>query len=283
MYSFLESSETIREAILVKNSDRFFGSILINQKKLSISFLNWFLGFSEGYFENISSCFFNLNCYYIFEIKKINSQILYYIKKNLSIGKVDFYEIKHFSFCRFYIVEKKYFVSIFFLLYPIYLYRYNIERLVKSSSDAPAIGWVRARGFKNNSSWWIGFLFEKMKWIVYPSQSKQRLSIPQKLTITQKYRKYLLNRTSRILKNKRLIPLERQPNGYQMVISHFFSFQQLFFFLKLAWVPYKADSRKIMVFKRWWRIFLYQIEPKSWTAKTVARVHKLSKNLNKFS
>ena len=118
MYSFLESSETIREAILAKNSDRAWKSVLINRKKLSISFLNWFLGFSEGYFLNISFIFCNLNGYYIFEIKKINIQILYYIKKNLRVGKVNFDKIKQFSFWRFCILKKKYFIDVFFFTLP---------------------------------------------------------------------------------------------------------------------------------------------------------------------
>lgn len=283
MYSFLGSSETICEAILVKHYNIKNKWIWINEKKVSINFLNWLIGFLDGSFQNLFPIFRSLNTNYCFQIKKLNSQPIYYLKNKFGKGKTSFSRTKEISFWRYYIIDQLFIVQIIFFIYPSYSYLYSYSSIIKIKSNFSYCQFIDYKKVNDELNCWIGFLINKIKWIAYLDKKKQNLFIYQKFIITQKYRKILLNQLSDILKNTKLLPIERQPNGYQLIITNFFNFHKLFFIFKLYWATDIIESRKIIVCKRWWRIVLYRIEPRFLKSKTLIRFYRLIKNLNKFN
>nr|YP_009130485.1 putative LAGLIDADG homing endonuclease [Bryopsis plumosa]CEO91015.1 putative LAGLIDADG homing endonuclease [Bryopsis plumosa] len=297
MYSFLESSETTRETICVDDIlKKDIDLIIYEYKKFSRSFLEWFMGFSAGSF-----CFIRVltqysNALFIFEIKKKDPKILYYIKKNLGFGQVLQVSHANISFWVFRIVKKKDLLSIFglfkFQLTSIKNFFYFFQWLSQYQIfyDSKIFGTLyNPQLAVDDESYWLnGYIFSKTHFIIYSmsnlnQQSFSKIRLIQKLSFTQKKNKRLLNKLSEILKSNKLLPIIRQPNGYQLEIDNFFSFQFLFFFFNKNGSNIKAEPLKKLVFLRWWRICLYQIEKRPLTYKGVRRLKKLFKNLNKLN
>lgn len=298
MYSFLESSETTRETICVDDIlKKYIYLIIIDEyKKFSRSFLEWFMGFSAGSF-----CFVRVltqysNSLFIFEIQKKDPKILYYIKKNLGFGQVLQVSHANISFWVFRILKKKDLLSIFglfrFQLISTRNFFYFFQWLSQYQifSNHKRFGTLyNPQLIVNNESCWLnGYIFSKTHFIVYSvsnlnQQCISKIRLIQKLSFTQKKNKRLLNQLSGIVKSNKLLPIIRQPNGYQLEINNFFSFQVLFFYLNKNGSNIKTEPLKKLVFLRWWRICLYQLEKRPLTSKGVSRLKKLFKNLNKLN
>lgn len=298
MYSFLESSETTRETIgvdyIFKNHS--YSITIYEYKKISIAFLEWFIGFSEGNFCFVQILIKDSNDLFIFEIHQKDPKIIYYIKKNLGFGQIREVVYDNASFWVFRILKKKHLLSIFslfkFQLISMKNFLYFFQWL---SNDQIFLNNKMFRNLydtqlsvKLKSFWLNGYLFSKTHFMLYSvpdfrKQSILKTRLIQKLSFTQKNNKRFLNKLSGILKHNKLLPMIKQPNGYQLEIDNFFSFQFLFFYLNKNMSDIKAEPLKKLVFLRWCRIFTYQIEKRPLTSKGIRRLKKLFKHLNKIN
>ncbi len=292
MYLFLESSETIRETIIAgRDLTTFFRySIIDHQKPLSREFCEWLIGFSEASFCFRCTNITNTNQQFSFEISKQDPKILYHIKKSLGFGQVRVIEQQNLRFWIFRVTKTPYLKKIFFMLSSNLsskkAFSYFFEWI---SGPQNAKYFLKIPIFKNlynqhyivdfRSCWLSGFLFENANFIVYWSKNSELI---QKFSIIHKMDKNSLNQIALFLKTNRIFPIVRQPSGYQLVISSFFSFQCLFFYMNQQFSKIKSEPVKMIVLKRWWRLFLFQIENRPLTRKAENRLKKLVKTINKI-
>lgn len=291
MYLFLESSETTRETIYIDCSFNVKNNLYftIEYKKSYLFFLEWFMGFSEGNFSFTKSFHKYSNNLFQFEIHKKDPKILYYIKNKLGFG-----QIKKINYFWIFIVKKQksliYLLNLFRLPF-IYTknFSYFFEWLCEISifQKIKLLGnWNIKQTITQNESFYIhGYLFSKTHFIVYSISNLTKLTdfktkLIQKISILEKKNKYILNKLTKLLKSHKLLPIIKQPNGYQLQITNFLSFQYLYFYLNNNIPNIKNEALKKIVLVRWWRIFLYQIKKIQLTDKGIIRLKKLIKNIN---
>ena len=90
------SSETLRKTTF--NFYNFTQNLVSHKKKIDKSFLEWFVGFSEG-----NGSFIVSKEGLLFIINQKEEKILYYIRTNLGFGKVSLYK----TYSRFVVANKK--------------------------------------------------------------------------------------------------------------------------------------------------------------------------------
>lgn len=293
MYLFLESSETTRETIYVdysfnvKNNLEF--TIVNKYKKSYLFFLQWFIGFSEGNFSFTDIFSKYSNNLFHFELHKKDPKILYYIKNKLGFGQIQ----KTNCFWIFIVLKQKYLIYLFSLFDLPFIYTKNFSSFFEWMCETKIFQKIKILGSLNpkqtiiqKESFWInGYLFAKLHFIVYSISNLTLLNdyktkIIQKISILEKKNKFILNKLTKILNSNKLLPIIKQPNGYQLQINNFFSFQYLYFYLNTHIPNIKNEALKKIVLVRWWRIFLYQIEKIPLTDKGIRRLKKLIKNIN---
>nr|YP_009472473.1 hypothetical protein [Bryopsis sp. HV04063]ARO74097.1 hypothetical protein [Bryopsis sp. HV04063] len=283
MYLFLESSETTRETIYIDCL------LVYDYKKSNLFFIDWFIGFSEENFSFTKIFRKYSNNLFRFEIHKKDPKILYYIKNKLGFGQIQ----KINDFWIFIVIKQKYLIDLFYLFRLPFIYTKNFYYFFEWICETKIFQKIKIVGNLNpkqtiiqNKSFWItGYLFAKTHFIVYSISNLTKLNdwktkIIQKISILEKKNKFILNKLTKILNSNKLLPIIKQPNGYQLQINNFFSFQSLYFYLNTNIPNIKNETLKKIVLIRWWRIFLYQIEKIPLTNKSIKRLKKLIKNIN---
>ena len=282
------SSETIREAF-----DFNFSKYIKNKpehiKNVNESFLEWFIGFTEGDGSFIIS---NKRCYFVINQKDI--KILYKIKANLGFGHVFKYIQNNKIYGRYVVQDKKNCRRLAHI--------FNGNLVLNKTNERFKI-WIKelniiiltTKGVINlENSWLSGFIDAEGGF--YASLTKQnnlilKYRLRLKFYITQKNEYELLKLITRLLyfkqkniKKSNLFNPDKYISKYSNNIYRLeISTSSLIVVILDYLTKYKLKSEKIITFFRWKRIYLNKDILKNLAVKSkksLTRFKKLVKSVN---
>lgn len=283
----IESSETIR-----KTTFNFYNSkqnTVPHKKHIDTSFLEWFVGFTEG-----DGSFIVTNQRLFFIINQKDSKILYYIRTNLGFGKVSIYH----TYSRYIVAD-----------------RTNVDRLISifngnlllDKTNACFKLWLDARNnFKekdlclllaqnkdfcfDGNAWLSGFIdaegcFNAQKIIdnryTLGFRVRLRFILDQKneYRVLEKFKLFL--QSGYIGVRKQFIEKSIQKDKmYRFTCTHIKGIDKVAEYLK----RYPLRTLKKVCFLRWQKVSNYIKNRKNlaWQGKVLDRVENLIKNINSF-
>ncbi len=295
------SSETTREASCIKDIAR---TVIVKQftftnfsekqpehkKKFSSSFLQWFIGFSEG-----NECFYapiignrERLC---FEIAQKDAKLIYKIRTTLGFGKVISFTRNNETYWKYCVKDKKGLERIMLL--------FN-GNLVLPKRYAQFVKWITSGQYilpkdfilkmqcvevSLKTGWLSGFI--EAQGCFYASfKSNIENSIirdfNQTLIITQKDtcgESVILKQISTLFQETDTLHIARQPNYFRVSFSSLRSQTKIVSYIN----QFPLLGKKHITFHRWWRIYLRRqtSNTKPLSLKEEKRLRKLCSEINK--
>lgn len=296
MYIQTGSSETTREApyttqkIIVKNFT-FHKQILPKHKKnIDISFLEWFVGFSEGdgYFcSRIQDNRVRLS----FEILQKDAKLMYKIRTTLGFGKVSCFTRTNETYWKYSVEDKKGLQRIMLLFngnfvlpkkYEQFAYWVSIGKTISPLNFSLKLQRVQV---SLKTGWLSGFIeAEGCFYANFKAKQKfelENFSFDQKLTITQKNthgESVVLQEITVLFESVVKLRIAKKPNYYRIEFCSLKAHTIIIAYLN----EFPLLGKKNIVFHRWWRIYLRRKEPrkKQITLKTIEKLKKLCSMIN---
>ncbi len=290
----LGSSETTREAPTtlrkVKNFTFNKNFLPEHKKNIDFSFLEWFIGFSEG-----TACFSSRiednRPRLSFEIVEKDAKLLYKIRTTLGFGIVRSFTRNNETYYK-YTVENKQGLQRIMLLFNgnfVLMKRYvQFKNWVWVSKDIFSENFVvknQCVQVSLKTAWLSGFI--EAEGYFYANFTRNNLNssffnFNQKLTITQKDthgESFVLQDILLLFENPGKIHMAEKPNCYriqfdslksQTIIVHYFS-------------QFPLLGNKKIAYRRWWRIYLRRQKPelKPTSLKTMEKYKRLCLMVNK--
>lgn len=283
----IESSETIRKTTF--NFYKYKQNTVPHKKHIDISFLEWFVGFTEG-----DGSFIVSNQRLFFIINQKESKILYYIRTNLGFGKVSIYR----TYSRYIVAD-----------------RTNVDRLISifngnlllDKTNARFKLWLDARNnFKekdfcpllkqnkdfsfDGNSWLSGFIdaegcFNGQK--ILDNRYTLGFRVRLRFILSQKNEYRVLEKVQLFLQSgsigvrKQVIEKSIQKDKmYRFTLSNIKGHDKVAEYLK----RYPLRTLKKVCFLRWQTVCNYIKNRKNlaWQGKVLDRVENLIKNINSF-
>jgi len=310
------SSETTREApntlrttktVIVKKFT-FTSYILPEHKKnIDFSFLEWFVGFSEG-----NACFYsrleNNRVRLSFEIAQKDPALMYKVRTTLGFGHVTSFRQNNETYWKFSVEDKKGVQRIMLLFNGNLVLPRRYEQFVhwvnfgKSICPANFILKVQRVEVSLRTGWLAGFIesegcfYANFKF-KNPSSLKD-WDFDQKLTITQQdthgesdvlqhitvlcdSADVKLHRVPLLIKNEVFYnKATEKPNCYRIELCSLKAHTIVVSYLS----QFPLLGKKKITFLRWWRIYLRRQEPKEKqiSIKTIQKLKKLCSKINTF-
>ena len=280
--TFEETSETVCE--ITFNFKEYLKLIPKHKYNINRSFLEWFIGFTEG----DGSFVISKNKIYFDITQNIEDiQVLYKIKKELGFGKILLREESHRRVGVFYVTSEKNFFRLITIFngnicsnykkkqfkkwLEVYNKQYNnyIEfntRLIKPSL---------------NSAWLSGFIDAEGSFqgrVKSCKTSKLKNAPHLTFSITQKEVNIL--RDIRFLflgKTTKNIRYDKSWDGWNLHLSSFTKLKKLIHYLNI----YSLKTKKLISFKRWCHIHSLIMDKEHLTISGLYKIKELSKNINK--
>ena len=279
------SSETTREAFNF-NFSKYIENKPEHIKNVDLNFLEWFIGFSEGDGSFVVS---NERCYFIINQKDIKA--LYKIKKKLGFGQVLKYTQNNKFYGRYIVQDKKNCKRL------AYIFNGN---LVLEKTNIRFKIWLKTLNMQPlekkeyltlNNAWLSGFIDAEGGF--YASLTKQtnlklKYRLRLKFYITQKYEYDLLKAiiTLFYFKQKNIKKsILFNPNKYISTSSKNInrlevSTNSLILVILDYLTEYKLQSKKLITFFRWKRIYLNKDILKNLAIKSKKNLTRFKKLVN---
>lgn len=294
----LGSSETTREAPLCKFQQELvepesrifnFQNYLApeHKKKINYDFLEWFLGFCEG--DASFSVTTDRNKKYLrFEIEQQDAKLLFKIRTELGYGKV--YPLERSWLYQ--IKDKKGIQRIISLFYGNFVLPKRLLQFQHWFDVGKSVGVVppfleilpyqiKTKQPSLQTAWLSGFVEAEGFFLAYLDERRcsQKLHIQQKFQITQKEEYGMLEYLGQLFQSQSKIgPVEKdKPIVYRLQISSRESNEILIKYL----IKFPLKGKKVVVFKRWWRLFLSHTQNKPISEATQKRLQRLCSEINK--
>lgn len=259
-----------------------------HKKKINIKFLEWFIGFTEG----DGSFVVSKNKVYFDITQNLNdTQVLYYIKKELGFGKVLIRSEKQINVGVFYVSSKENFTRLIAIFngnlstiykkkqFKVWLDTYNnqygmniifLDNLVKPSLYS---GWIS--GFSDAE----GCFFGRVKNCLTSKFKRAPLltfQITQKeMYIIKTLRDIFLNPNNLDLKN---IKYDKSWDGW---VFHCSSVTKLKV-IRNYFSRYELKTKKLIAFKKWCKIHDMILNKNHLTLDGLNNIDLISKDINKF-
>jgi hypothetical protein len=296
------SSETTREApntlhttkTVVVKEFTFTSYILPEHKKnIDFSFLEWFIGFSEG-----NACFYsrieNTRVRLFFEITQKDPALMYKVRTTLGFGQVTSFRRNNETYWKFSVEDKRGVQRIMLLFNGNLVLPKRYEEFVqwvnfgKNLYPANFILKVQRVEVSLRTGWLAGFI-ESEGCFYANLKFKDTLCLKdwdfdQKLTITQQD----THGESRILQHIIILcdsvdvklHLAKKPNCYRIELCSLKAHTIVVSYL----MQFPLLGKKKIAFLRWWRIYLRRQEPKEKqiSTKTIQKLKKLCSKINAF-
>jgi hypothetical protein len=286
----LGSSETTREAPLKTQQSPFLFDFYLqpqHKKEIDESFLEWFLGFTEGD-GSFSIRKDGSRKRLAFEIFQKDPKLVYKIRSQLGFGTVSS------SGYKYSVNDKKGLQRIASLFAGNLVLPKRRSQFQKWFSLGKVLGvWpktsdfvtLEARLLRENqpeltTAWFSGFL--EAEGCFYACVSPSRSPFPclmQKITLTQHSlvgEKDILKELGRLLESKAQVRLVKKPNTYRLEMASLETHKILINYLQ----KFPLQGKKGIAFRRWWRVFLQRQEKKHLTAKGIEKLKRLCKEIN---
>ncbi len=283
------SSETTREApttvLIVKNFQLNHCFLPEHKKNINSSFLEWFIGFTEGN-ECFCSRIADNRSRLSFEIVQKDAKLMYKIRTTLGFGMVRSFTRNNEMYYK-YTVENKQGLQRIMLLFNgnlVLMKRYvQFKNWIAVGKDIFPKNLV----FKNQrvqvslkNGWLSGFV--EAEGCFYANFTPNSFSFNQKLTIIQKDpygESSVLQDILLLFQNPGKIHMAKKPDWYriefnslksQAIIVQYFS-------------EFPLLGKKKIAFRRWWRIYLRRQKPElePMSLKTIEKYKKLCFMVNK--
>ena len=310
------SSETTREApyLLEKtvtlvtcfNFQEYVSTSLPEHKKyLDSSFLEWFIGFSEG-----DGCFFSRiednRVRLSFEIGQKDPQLIHKIRSTLGFGRVSSFTRKSEIYWQYKVEDKKglqRLMNLFngnLVLPKKYLqfqhwittgkaicppnFSFKFQRVTVSLQTGWLSGFIEAEGcfYAAFRAKYTSCKLKEEKDVKLTQTLKQsEWGFDQKFTLTQKdlYGELLvLQEIIMLFQSTGKVHLAKKPNCYRIEFCSLKAHAILVSYL----TQFPLLGRKKIAFRRWWRIYLQRQKPKNeeFTFKTIIKLKKLCSAIN---
>ena len=298
----IESSETTREApyiidttqVIIVKQFRFPHSVLPKHKKtITPSFLEWFIGFSEG-----DGCFYSRmqdnHIRLSFEIVQKDAKLMYKIRTMLGFGKVSSFTRTTQTYWKYSVEDKQGLQRIMVLFNGNFVlakrYKQFAHWVNAGKSICPPHFSLKNQRVQVSlqTGWLVGFI-EAEGCFYVNFRAKHRLSLEsfsfsQKLTITQKDtygEKDVLQEIALLFESAGKVHLAKKPNWYRIEFCSLKTHTLIIEYL----TQFPLLGRKKIAFLRWWRIYLRRQKPKNLqiSLKTIKRVKKLCSMINQYN
>lgn len=277
------SSETLRETTF--NFSEYRKNLVSHKKIIDQSFLEWFVGFSEG-----DGSFIVSGSRLFFIINQKEEKILHLVRSNLGFGKVSCYN----NFYRYIVADKKNIDRLLVLFngnlvlqktnnrFSSWLHTRNsyskdgvIEQLNRSLNQEPFT-------FLKNSAWLSGFIDSEGCFNVL-KQNDSRYSLGWRVRLRfildQKDERLIFEKLKQFLKSGTIS--KRKTNLGCKTMYRFTSFSLLSHQILVEYLTrYPLRSKKKIDFVRWCRLKGYIETRKTlpWQGKVLERITRLIKN-----
>ena len=292
------SSETTREAPYTYNTQTipivenftFQNYVFFTQnKKINFSFLEWFIGFSEG-----DACFFSRiadnKVRLSFEIVQKDAQLLYKIRTTLNFGNVSSFTRHNQTYYKYTVENKKSIQNIMVLFNGnlILPKRYaQFKHWVQTGKHFCPENFFLQKTIVKVSlahSWLSGFIeAEGCFYANFRSiyNNPDHSSFRQKLTITQKNvcgECAVLQEIIHLFQSNGKLRLLKKPDCYRIEFDSLKSQHYIVLYLQ----KFPLLGKKKITFLRWWRIYLrrQKLKPKIESLKTIQKLKKLCLMIN---
>ena len=270
------SSETIRKTTFQFHN--YKKNLPCHVNKIHSSFLQWFIGFSEG-----DASFITSKNRLFFIINQKDVKVLYYIKKNLAFGKVSTYK----TYSRFIVADKK-----------------NIDRLISifngnlilDKTNLRFSTWLQSRNsysiekntclnkaemhdFKENA-WLSGFIDAEGCFNAQRLQDSKHVlgfRVRLRFILDQKNEICIFQKLQQFLESGVITHRETVENMYRFTTTSIFSHEKLLHYLK----KHPLHSFKKVHFLRFSSLLRYIQTRKKipWQGKVLKRVENLLQNI----
>ncbi len=289
------SSETTREApytteITKKIVRQFTFTSYISpehKKNISFSFLEWFIGFSEGngYF---CSRIANNNQRLSFEIIQKDAKLMYKIRTTLGFGKVSFFIRNNETYWKYSVEDKKGLQRIMLLFNGNLVlpkkYAQFIQWITLGQSICPKNFVLKKQIVQVSleTGWLSGFIEAEGCFYAIFRLNLENYHFYQKLTLTQQDTHgefHILQEIAILLKETGTLHLTKKPNYFKVSFNSLKSQAIIVFYIN----KFPLLGNKNIVFHRWWRIYLRRqnCKFKLLTLKEKKKLKKLCSEINK--
>ena len=296
------SSETTREApntlhttkTVVVKKFTFTSYILPEHKKnIDFSFLEWFIGFSEG-----DACFYSRieknRVRLFFEIAQKDPTLMYKVRTTLGFGHVTCFKRNNEIYWKLSVEDKRGIQRIMLLFNGNLVLPRRYEQFAHwinfGKSICPENFVLKAQRVKVSlrTGWLSGFI--ESKGCFYANfRFKNRSSLKdwgfdQKLTITQQDthgESDVLHHITALCDSADVkLHLAKKPNCYRIELCSLKAHTIVVSYL----TQFPLLGKKKIAFLRWWRIYLRRKEPKEkqLSVKTIQKLKKLCSKINAF-
>lgn len=293
------SSETTREApdtiqiseIAIVKKFSFNDYVSPEHKKNNdFSFLEWFIGFSEG-----DACFCSriadTRARLSFEILQKDAKLIYKIRTTLGFGQVSFFTRNNQTYYK-YAVESKQGIQRIMLLFNgnfVLPKRYVqfIRWITVGKAICPQNFSVKKQRVQVSlqTGWLAGFIEAEGCFYANFQKTNSNLgyfSFNQKLTITQKDTHgefVVLQEILMLFESPGKLHIAEKPDCYRIQFNSLKSQTMIVSYLK----QFPLLGKKKIAFLRWWRIYLRQQKPedKPISLKTIEKLKKLCLMINR--
>lgn len=276
--TYLGSSETIRETSF--NFIEYNESKVLHKKKINNTFLEWFIGFSEGDGSFIES---NNRLFFIINQKEI--KILYYIRKNLGFGKVSMYD----GYGRYIVADRKNIDRLIYIFNGNLLLNKTNNRFqnwlnIRNTYSSTKITYKGSKPLQsidfNESSWLTGFIDAEGCYSASRKNDKRYkvgFKVCLRFIIDQKDEKELLEKIQSFFGFGYIEKRNTVEGMYRVVFSGRKSILKCISYLQ----KYPLQSIKKVSYLRFVSIYNILINNKlsSLTKKALKRLERLIKNL----
>jgi len=298
------SSETTREApyilyipnVVIVKHFTFINSIFPEHKKNSkLSFLEWFVGFSEGN-ANFCSRVQDNRVKLSFEIIQKDAKLMYKIRTMLGFGKVSSFIHTDQIYWKYSVEDKRGLQRIMLLFNGNFVlpkrYEEFLDWVSSAKSICPSYFVVKKQCVQVSlqTGWLAGFIEAKGCFYSHFRAKNtlclDKFSFDQKLTIIEKNTQgesTVLQQITVLFENARKSHIPKKLNCYKIEFCSLKAHTRIVSYLK----QFPLLGQKNITFLRWWRVYLRRYEPQNKnnqiTVKTIIKLKKLCSKINEVN